>query len=186
MPTVKNWYSEKRGQTVLSEDDIEIRLDKLKKLKFARTLSRGLTSEIPTFKAASTFLIEKGGIIDVFLLYDESTRTAASQPKSEVENAMLNLLGKKELKTFGLKVNPHLQSTQEFIVAMKDSLTSMPLWLYKRHHMFESSITFDDWVAKHPDDRWQETYSMGTSPPIISNIDIYQKEVDLSKPSASQ
>jgi DNA modification methylase len=185
IPTVRNWYSEKRAQMVLSDDDIETRLDKLKKLKFARVLSRKLIGQLPAFQLASTFLLERNESIDVYLVYSQDSQ-AIEQSKENAESILQSLLATKDLKTFGLKVNPHVLAANEFIALVKDSLTSTPLWLYKRHHMFESSIRFDEWVAKYHDERWREQYSMGVSPPIISNIDIYQKEVDLSRPSTAE
>jgi hypothetical protein len=48
--------------------------------------------------------------------------------------------------------------------------------------MFEKSTKFDEWVSSYGDEGWREKYSLGKTPPMISNIDIYQKEIDLSKP----
>ncbi len=181
VPTVRNWYQEKHSQRVLSDDEMEIRLEKLKKLKFARILSTRLVGQVPAFGPVSTFLLEENEVIDVFLLYDEMMQgmQRLDHPSPDLAKAVVQkLLSTKELKTFGIKANTHVLSAGEFAHEMKDYLSSIQLWLYKRHHMFESSIRFDDWIAKYKDERWKEAYSMGKSPPLISNIDIYQKEPD--------
>jgi DNA modification methylase len=177
VPTVKNWYQENHAKRVLSDDEMAIRLEKLKKLKFARTLSARLISELPTFGPASTFLLEKNGEIDVFLLYDETLQRLDSQSQSKASTVIEKLLSTKELKTFGIKANTHVLSAGEFGRTMRDQLSSTQLWLYKRHHMFESSIKLEEWMTKYNDERWKEAYSLGKGPPLISSIDIYQKEL---------
>jgi DNA modification methylase len=186
VPSVKNWYQEKHAQMVLSDDEMERRLDKLKKLKFARTLSRKLIDNVPALRLASTFLLDKNDMVDVFLIYDEGRSQANDELQTTAGEEAERLLTKSELKTFHVKAISHVLPVNEFIEAMRDSLGSTDLWLYKRHHLYESSIRFDDWIAKHADETWRESYSMGKSPPMVSNIDIYQKEVDLRKLPADE
>jgi hypothetical protein len=186
VPSVKNWYQEKHAQMILSDDEMERRLDKLKKLKFARTLSRKLIDNVPALRLASTFLLDKNDMVDVFLIYDEGRSQEKDELQTTAGEEAERLLTKSELKTFHVKAISHVLPAKEFIETMRGSLGSTDLWLYKRHHLYESSIRFDEWIAKQADETWREAYSMGKSPPMISNIDIYQKEVDLRKLPADE
>ncbi len=182
IPVVKSWYQEKDAQKILPQENMEEKLEKLKKLKFARTLSLELMDELPAFHPATTFLLDVAGNIDVFFVYDDTTKPLDDRIEKTANNVVKKLLEKKELKTFGIKAQTHVSGASNFIASMRDSLTLTNLWLYKRPNMFESSTKFDEWVGKYNDENWKERYSLGTSPPIVSNIDIYQKEIDLSKP----
>jgi len=182
VPVVKSWYLEKDAQKLLPQENMEEKLEKLKKLKFARTLSQELISELPALQPATTFLLEMGGKIDVFFVYDDTTKPLDDRIEKTANSVVTKLLEKKELKTFGIKAQTHVSGASKFIASMRDSLTLTNLWLYKRPNLFESSTKFDEWVATYNDENWRERYFMGRSPPIVSNIDIYQKEIDLSKP----
>src|SRR5438046_2617233 len=82
---------------------IEEKLEKLKKLKFARTLSQELISELPALQPVTTFLLEMGGKIDVFFVYDDTTKPLDDRIEKTANSVVTKLLEKKELKTFGIK-----------------------------------------------------------------------------------
>ncbi|HEV2119958.1 MAG TPA: site-specific DNA-methyltransferase [Candidatus Bathyarchaeia archaeon] len=185
MPVIRHWYQEKNAQMLLSPDDIEERLEKLKKLKFARTLSQKLIAEVPAFRPASTFVLQKDDKIDVHLLYDDSVKPLDGSIEALANKIVQGLLQSRDLKTFGVDARTQVLSARQFVGTMKDSLNLTPLWLYKRHHMWESSTKFDEWAARYNDEGWKERYFMGKSPPLVSNIDIFQKIVDLRKPSST-
>lgn len=181
IPVVKSWYFEKDAQKLIPQENMEEKLEKLKKLKFARTLSQKLMNELPAFRPATTFLLENGSSVDVFFVYDDSTKPLDDHFEKKANGVLQKLLSK-ELRTFGIRAETHVSGASDFIASMRDSLTLTQLWLYKRPNMFEKSTKFDEWIASYGDEAWREKYSLGKAPPVISNIDIYQKEIDLSKP----
>ena len=76
-------------------------------------------------------------------------------------------------------------TAKDFVKTKAESLSSEELWLYKRHHMFESKIKFDDWAKKYWDDQWKDRYFVKNTPPLLSNIGIYLKDLAKDKPTES-
>ncbi len=181
IPVVKSWYYEKDAQKLLPQENMEEKLEKLKKLKFARILSQKLMNEIPAFQPATTFLLDSGKSVDVFFVYDDATKPLDDHFEKAATEVLQKLLVK-EMRTFGIRAETHVSGASDFIASMKDSLVLTQLWLYRRPNMFETSTKFEEWAANYGDENWREKYFMGKNPPLVSNIDIYQKEVDLSKP----
>jgi hypothetical protein len=123
--------------------------------------------------------------LEIYLVYDDSTSPLDTQPDTSIQNRIerkvTEVLARSELKTFGIEAVVHTIPAKDFVKTKGESMLSEELWLYKRHHMFESRIKFDDWARKFGDDQWQDRYFVGNTPPLLSNIGIYQKEVDLSR-----
>jgi len=183
LPAMKNWYAQRIAQPLLSDTEVQARLVKLKKLKYGKLLSQQLASEMPAFRPTTTFVLDsKDGSVDIYLLYDDRTKTLDNRPRpANVSDKIEVLRRRPPLKGFDIRADIHVTGTGKFIKEKCKELKWRHLWLYKRHHMYESSVTFDEWAKNLDSGAWRGKYFVGTRPPIVSNIAIYQVEVDLRK-----
>jgi hypothetical protein len=185
LPVIRRWNQERIAEDIHSHG-MQDSLEKLKKLKYARLLTQRIASDLPRSGLVSTFVLDTPPKkLEIYLLYDNSTSPLDDQPdtsiQDQVERKVMEVIARTELKTFGIDAIVHSLPAKDFAKTKAESLLSEELWLYKRHHMFESGIKFDDWVRRYGDDQWKDKYFVGSTPPLLSNIGIYQQEVDLTK-----
>ncbi len=185
LPVIRRWSQERIAEDIHSSV-MQDSLEKLKKLKYARLLTQRIVSDLPRSGLVSTFVLDRPPEkLEIYLLYDNSTSPLDDQPhtsiQDQVEKKVTEVIARSELKTFGIEAVVYSLPAKDFVKKKAESLLSEELWLYKRHHMFESGIKFDDWVRSYGDDQWKDRYFVGNTPPLLSNIGIYQREVDLTR-----
>jgi DNA modification methylase len=187
LPVIRRWSQEEIAEDIHSHG-MQDNLEKLKKLKYARLLTQRLASQLQGLTLVSTFVLDKPPEkLEIFLLYDDSTSPLDAQPgeniQNQVETKVKEILARTELKTFHVEAAVHPLPVKDFVKTNAESLLSEELWLYKRHHMFESRIKFEDWTRKYSDDQWKDKFFVKNTPPLLSNIGIYLKDLTRDKTS---
>jgi DNA modification methylase len=185
LPVTRTWHTEKSADRLLPQKEIEDRLLKLKKLKYASLVSQQTARELPALKQATTFLLDsKDGSIDVYIVYDDYVSSLDEYVRPEHLAKQLNqLTAQKLLKSFGLAARLHMAGTKDFIKEHGRGLKYRQLYLYKKRYKWESRLTFDEWAKEVQSSTWKREKFTGTRPPIVSSISVFQNDsfLDLRK-----
>ena len=165
----------KKPHNMIHEKDILGKIYILRKLKLGRLIARTV-ARTASNSLVGVFVVDSQIDLQIHVVFDMPQTLDGSEhdfPLSESD--IRNLV---PVSKYVSNVKIQLWRLNDFLAEIDNNIPQKSLWLYFKHNMFSRSINVKNWTMDVQGASWRKMYSNRGIAPIMSNLYIYQKEID--------